>query len=251
VEVSEVGENTQRHLIIDCGNTRTKFGIFENQEYIFGITSNIQDSFSSLAELLKTYRPSWSILSSVRQLDDSFILLLEENTSLIRLSDKTKIPIQISYESPHSLGSDRLADAVGGWVLSKTQNCLVVDCGTCITYNIVLNNSYIGGAISPGIQLRFKALNAFTDALPLVDIDPEFDGIGKNTENSIRSGVQTAVLLEVDAMMKKICSENEISNVYITGGDRDFFEKGLKTTTFAHPRLTLIGLNEILRHNLV
>ncbi len=251
MEVSGDSGNTQRYLIIDCGNTRTKFGIFENQEFIFGLTSSAEESYTSLLELIETYSPTYSILSTVRRLDDAFIRLIEEKTTSFKLTDKTKIPLHISYETPQTLGSDRLADAVGGWVLSNKENCLVVDCGTCITYNIVLQNSYIGGAISPGIQLRFKALHTFTDALPLVEIDPDFEGIGKNTENSIRSGVQTAVLLEVEAMIKKICSENEISNVYITGGDRAFFEKGLKTTTFAHSRLTLFGLNEILRHNLV
>ncbi len=249
--MSQLSGNTERNLIVDCGNTRTKFGVFEDCECIHDHTSSIEDSYGSLIELVDKYRPNRSILSSVRKLDESFIKALAENSSLIQLTNKTSIPLDVSYETPETLGSDRLADAVGGWVLSNKQNCLVVDCGTCITYNIVLQNTYVGGAISPGIQLRFKALNAFTDALPLVEIDLEFDGIGKNTENSIRSGVQTAVLLEVDAMMKKICSENEISNVYITGGDRAFFEKGLKTPTFAHPRLTLFGLNEILRHNLV
>jgi type III pantothenate kinase len=126
----------------------------------------------------------------------------------------------------------------------------VIDCGTCITYNIVSHNHFTGGAISPGMRMRYSALHQFTHALPEVEPDLNFKGFGKNTENSIRSGVQTAILCEVEGMLQKICSENAISNVYITGGDHAFFEKGLKTPTFAHPHLTLLGLNEILLYNL-
>lgn len=251
MEVKLEEKNTLINLVVDSGNTRIKFGVFESHNWIKSISSSHNDWRTCIQDLINEYHPSHCIVSSVRNADELFMTVLHENfITLLRLNHQTPIPIGLTYDTPETLGSDRLADSVGAWVLGNKQNCLVVDFGTCITYNLVIDNHFMGGAISPGINMRYRALNTFTDGLPLVNFDDKFEVVGKNTFGSIRSGVQTAILCEVDGMLQKICSENSISNVYITGGDRAFFEKGLKTPTFAHPWLTLFGLNEILLHNI-
>jgi type III pantothenate kinase len=250
MEVSPQEKNKLINLVVDCGNTRIKFGVFENHLWIKTLSCQPDEWQISLQELVSEFRPTKGIISSVRNIDELFVSALNDELSLLHLNKQTPVPIGLAYETPETLGSDRLADAIGGWVLGKNQNCLVVDFGTCITYNLVVANQFVGGAISPGMNMRYKALHAYTDGLPLVDFHDVFESIGKNTVQSIRSGVQSAILCEVDGMLQKICSENSISNVYITGGDSAFFEKGLKTPTFANPWLTLFGLNEILLYNI-
>jgi type III pantothenate kinase len=227
-----------------------KIALFNN--FILVKRWNVEDSeFDAiLGELNSQNQISHCIFSTVRK--DSLSLSKKLNAYhplAIHFKFNTKIPIGISYETPETVGTDRLANCVAANTLYSGSDCLVVDFGTCITYSLLSDGCFSGGAISPGLKMRFKAVYHFTGRLPLVEPSENPAIIGKSTEASIRSGVQHAVILEVDAMIHTICSHKNVSNVLITGGDLAFFEYRLKSRTFADPNLTVKGLNEILEYN--
>ncbi|MDZ4751286.1 MAG: type III pantothenate kinase [Flavobacteriales bacterium] len=238
--------NSVRQLVVDRGNSYTKVAIFSNEEMLLAKSLDDSELLRFIEDLIREHSPEQSILCSVRRPPDNLQKFLVEKTQFQELTFQSSLPIQLKYDTPETLGMDRVADAVGGWKVSGQKNCLVIDCGTCITYNLVVKNEFIGGAIAPGLNMRFRALNEFTDGLPLVKPGEYSTSSGKSTEASILLGVQTGAVCEMENMIELFCSENDISNVIITGGDLPFFEKEIKLTTFATPWLTLIGLNEIL-----
>ncbi len=227
------------NLIVDIGNTRIKTCTFEKN--VPGAVQ-ILESEDQLNESIKKHKAC--IISSVRKLKSSY----PANT--IVLSHKTSLPIVNAYGSPQTLGMDRLAGVVGCNYLYPDANCLLIDCGTCITFDFIDSAAtYQGGSISPGLEMKFKALNNFTDALPLVEHKNEVDLIGKTTEESIQSGVINGTVAEIDQMI--LSYQNKFDNlvVVLTGGDAQFFESKLKATIFAQPKIVLIGLNRILEYN--
>ena len=165
-------------------------------------------------------------------------------------STSTPIPIENLYLTKDTLGVDRLANAVAANSIFPQRNVLVVDCGTCVKYDFVNHkNQYLGGSISPGLQMRFKALNQFTGKLPLLKPEAHPSLIGDSTETAITSGVINGLVAEIKGVIKSYTSIYENLTVILTGGDASFFDKELKSNIFVEPNLTLIGLNEILRYN--
>lgn len=203
-----------------------------------------------LATILDDELTSSAIFSSVRS-DVAFLEnLLRSRTNLISLHSKLRLPFELKYATPQSIGTDRLANAAGAVRRYQKKNCLVVDCGTCTTYTILQNGALIGGAISPGLDMRLNALNHFTGKLPLVKFDNQWpEIIGDSTEASITAGVIRAIVIEMDGMIKQYCSEISDLNVLLTGGMMQFFEAHLKSPIFAAPFLTPEGLHEILLLN--
>ena len=237
-------------LIIDIGNTQAKLAVFEGRQLV---------SLFSLKNLdpkdikkIKTKIPSLqsAILCSVIKHKQELIKYLKLNFEFIELHSKISVPIKNLYNTPTILGSDRLAAVVGASDLFPNENVLVIDAGTCIKYDFInKKNEYLGGGISPGLNMRFKALNTFTGKLPLVRQKNKFELIGNSTERSVLSGVLNGVVAEVDGIIgyyKKLYPDTK---VIITGGDRVFFDKRLKSNTFAAPNLVLQGLNIILEYN--
>ena len=237
-------------LILDIGNTRIKAGLFDQNElkHSFIFDSTI-DFF--LADIFQKYSVSHCIICSVVNEIEPFIVKLKEKANVLVFTSDTPVPIKNRYRSVHTLGSDRLAGAVGGNFLFPDKNVLVIDTGTCIKYNFVnTNNEYIGGAISPGLQVRFKALHTFTSRLPLLEVDEKFQTlIGTDSVESILSGVEIGAVAEVDGCITLYKQQYPDINVIITGGDVNFFEKRLKNSIFADQFLILKGLNTILEHN--
>lgn len=242
------------NLIIDIGNTLAKYALFNEGEIIqsFSIRNTelqqLQDYAGENAEI------KYVLLSSVvsNPIIDALINFLRKKFYFIELSASTPLPLENLYETPNTLGMDRLADAVGANHLFRNQNLLVIDAGTCIKYDFINeNNQYLGGGISPGIEMRFKSLNAYTDKLPLISPQAFDKLIGKNTNASILSGVQNGVLAEV----RGIINEYEINfpglKTILTGGSMSFFDKHLKNSIFADPFLLLRGLNVILDYNCI
>jgi type III pantothenate kinase len=238
-------------LVVDIGNTRIKVALFQKNElkhfFMFG-------SFAELltASFFAEHTITHCIVASVVNVIDHEIEQLKLKVdSVLLFTNKTLVPIENKYESAATLGSDRLAAAIGGNLLFANQNILVIDCGTCIKYNFVnKNNQYLGGAISPGLQMRFKALHTFTARLPLVEADYNFNElVGKTTQGSILAGVQIAVTAEVDGMINTYKQEFSDIKVILTGGDVNFFEKRLKNSIFADQFLIVKGLNAILEYN--
>ena len=192
-----------------------------------------------------------AILSSVKPVDEELIRFLSQNFQLfIELDHHTPLPIENLYETPETLGKDRIAAAVGANELFPGQNILIIDAGTAITYDVVSEkNEFLGGNISPGLQMRFKALNQFTGKLPLINYSDEFQLIGSNTEEAIRAGVQNGILYEIERTIETFNRNYENLQIVMTGGDSIFFDKKLNYSIFVHFNLTLIGLNRILEHN--
>ncbi len=181
-----------------------------------------------------------------KEIDD----FLERHFFYIRLSHKTELPIINKYATPKTLGKDRLAGVVAASALYAKKNVLVIDAGTCITFDFINNDrEYLGGSIHPGITMRFKALNNFTDKLPLIKRSSDFELIGNSTEKAILTGVLYAVLKEIQGMIEDYMGKYNDLTIIFTGGDASFFVSRLKNKIFAHPNLVLEGLNEILRYN--
>lgn len=237
-------------LIIDIGNTRVKVALFENKElrhfFVFDTTEALLES-----QIIEKYGIRSAILGSVVNEIADFIEQLRQRLELLLFDSQTAIPIKNLYKSAHTLGSDRLAAAIGANAICRDQDVLVVDAGTCIKYNyITSNNEYIGGGISPGLQMRFRAMNTFTSRLPLLQADESYkELIGTNSDESIRSGAQLGAVAEIDGIIEQYRSRFNNLKVFLTGGDTDFFAKRLKNRIFADPDLILKGLNEILDYN--
>ncbi len=239
------------NLIIDIGNTRIKTALFEANElkhfFVFKTTDELH-----AANLFVKYPITHCIIGSVVNNLDSFIKVIQEKVKTILFTDKTPIPIKNLYESTHTLGSDRLAAAIGANTLFPNQNILVIDAGTCIKYNFVNNkNEYIGGSISPGLQMRYKALNFYTSRLPLLEVNEGFETlIGKNSNESILSGVQKGSIAEIKGIIEGYEEHYPDIKVILTGGDANFFEKPFKNRIFADSFLITKGLNAILNYNI-
>lgn len=238
-------------LVIDVGNTRVKAAIFENKVlkhfFVFDSTDGLL-----LSGVFDNYDLKRCILASVVNEIEPFIALLKQKVKVLLFTADIPTPLTNLYQTAHSLGSDRLAGAVGGNLLYPNKNVLVIDCGTCIKYNFVTNNNeYIGGAISPGLQMRLKAMHTFTSRLPLLAVDHSFDRfIATNSTDSILSGALMGAAAEIDGFIEQYKILYPDINVVLTGGDVNFFEKRLKNSIFADQNLILKGLNEILDYNL-
>ncbi len=238
------------NLVLDFGNTRFKAGLFKASELVE------QQSFYSIAELLQYIKGLNSVqhclIGSVTG-DHAEVLDFcskKFETSLFKADTKT--PLKNLYKSALTLGSDRIAAAVGAYSFFPAQNVLSIDAGTCIKYNFVnANNEYLGGAISPGIPMRLKAMNHFTHALPLVETDKNYEKLtGQNTQESLLSGALVGATCEVDAMVERYQAQHKNLQVVFCGGDSDYLCKQVKNRFFANQHLILYGLNTILNFNL-
>ena len=237
------------NLVIDIGNTRVKAALFK-ESHLFEL--KIYDSVSSLLSDLHFIRKAqYAIIGSVVDELELFYSALSAIIPTLVFNTQTKIPLHNLYHSAATLGSDRLSASIGGYCLYPNSNVLVIDAGTCIKYNFTNSqNQYLGGGISPGIQMKFKALEHFTSRLPLVELQESIVLIGNNTQNSILSGVLNGSAAEIDGIINdyKAIFQNIIC--VLTGGDSEFLAKRLKNSIFTHQNLVLKGLNDILNYNL-
>ena len=197
----------------------------------------------------QNYKITSSILSSVKEINAEISAIVDVYSAEV-LSEKTPLPIINNYKTPFTLGKDRLAAVVGASVLYPGKDVLVFDAGTCLTIDFINSDKeYVGGRISPGIEMRYNALHTFTDKLPLIKSEKNALVIGNDTKTSIISGVQQGILAEVKTIISEYKSKNTDTVFVFTGGDSFYFEKELKNSIFANPNLVLIGLNEILDYN--
>jgi type III pantothenate kinase len=239
-------------LVIDIGNTRIKAALFDGDELMHSFVFDSPEAFLS-SGITGNYPIEHCILASVVDGIEACVEALKKNFPVLAFSTDTITPLKNLYKSAQTLGSDRLAGAVGGNALFPDKNVLVIDAGTCIKYNFVnSSNEYMGGGISPGLQMRFKALHTFTSRLPLVDVDENFQElIGKDSKESILSGVQMGAVAEVEGIIERYKLQYPDVKVVLTGGDVNFFAERLKNSIFADQFLILKGLNRILKSNLI
>ena len=235
------------NLVIDYGNSSAKVGIFDQQQL------HEKQSFSSL-EALKNFLGKIEVdncmISSVTTDADQLLKSVNAKSRKFILSHTLPLPISIRYSTPHTLGVDRIAGACGAKQLFPNQNTLVIDAGTCITYDLTDQfGNYHGGGISPGLKMRFEAVHTFTAKLPLVNPVHNPALIGNSTETSIQSGIINGLLAEMDGIIELYKAKYPQLRVILCGGDGPFFENSLKASIFASPDLVLIGLNSVLIHN--
>lgn len=239
------------NLVIDIGNTRTKFSVFNRGEIL--ITVPVEEFLPDHIEVLKNEYPNLKkvILSATKDYPDKLRSELQLNfEQFFELNGNTPLPITNCYKTKDTLGKDRIAAAVGAFDLYPENNLLIIDAGTAITYDLVNDKKqYLGGNISPGIDMRFKALHQFTDKLPLVSQKDHNKLFGTTTENAIRAGVQNGVVFEVDKAIDTFKEFYKNLKVIITGGNAEFFDKKLKNSFFVHFNLIALGLNRILEYN--
>ena len=238
-------------LCIDNGNTLTKLAIFKNNELI-GFRIIDANNMQVVSRLIKEMDVEAAILASVSVVPVSLTEIIDKEIGKVILLDhETLLPIENFYQTKETLGKDRLAAVVGGNYLYPETNLMIVDAGTAITYDIINNqNQYLGGNISPGLQMRFKALNYFTNKLPLLDPVDTILHFGRNTNEAVLVGVQNGLLFEVEKSIEQYKNLFPGLKILLTGGDTKFFENKLKNTIFVVSNLVMIGLNRILNYNL-
>ena len=237
------------NLIIDIGNTRSKLGLFKKDQLIERVVRK-KLTVIGLGRFCKKHKVERIALSSTAEVPEEVEKYLKKTFDYLRLSHLTPLPIVNLYKTPKTLGRDRIAGVVGALGQFPGKNCLVIDAGTCITYDFLSADAkYHGGGISPGIAMRLQAMNAFTAKLPLVKQEKEPVLLGFSTKTSLQSGGQMGAVMEVEGFIRRYRAEFGKINVVLTGGDADFFANHLKTKIFVNPNLVLCGLNKILTYN--
>lgn len=236
------------NLTIDLGNSYCKIIIFHDNDIVF---RDVCKSLSTryLQQLFKSYEIDNALISSVVSMS-SLLKNQLKKFKVKEFSGSTKIPVKNLYTTPKTLGKDRLANAIAGSFLFPGENVLIIDSGTCIKYDFVNSKKqYKGGSISPGLSMRFIALNKLTDKLPLVEIRDPGKLIGTSTVTAIQSGVFNGMLEEIKGIIARYKTEYGHLKVILTGGDASRFAGQLNLSIFAASDLVNIGLNEIIKYN--
>ncbi len=239
------------NICIDWGNTNVKAAIFADNKIIEQFNFAPNDALEKITFAITKYEPQKAIICSVN--DDSAKLekvLKDKIKTTVSLNDKTSLPIMNAYSSPDTLGVDRIAMVTAANELFPDKNNLVICIGTCITYNLMQKNRiFRGGAISPGLRMRLKAMHDYTGRLPLVDVDGDLLLLGYDTETCMRGGAVLGIIVEIDGLINEYQNQYTDFNVILTGGDAPYFATKIKSRIFADPDLILKGLNLIVNYN--
>ncbi|HNP31869.1 MAG TPA: type III pantothenate kinase [Flavobacterium sp.] len=238
-------------LTLDVGNTRIKAAVFEqttlielfifSNEELIDKTNSILDQFQKIKDL---------VVSSVGNIEKELFLSIKNKVEIHFITHESKFPFTNLYSTPTTLGIDRMVLASGAVLQYPNQNRLVIDAGTCITYDFIdENNNYHGGAISPGIRLRYESLHQQTAKLPLLTKKSPENFIGNSTQESIHSGVINGVILEIDGFIELYKAQYAKFIIILTGGDSDFLAVRLKNTIFANSNFLLESLNQTFQYN--
>ncbi|MXN92214.1 type III pantothenate kinase [Flavobacterium sp. Sd200] len=232
-------------LAVDVGNTKIKAAVFEDTALVEKFVFNPEEGVFGVEKILKKIPDATqSIMSVVGKEDNELLLWLQQNTKLTAVNHDLVFPFINDYATPATLGIDRMVLAAGAVLKYPARNRLVIDAGTCVTYDFVTNgNHYLGGAISPGLQLRYNAMHNFTAKLPLLYPEMPQNYIGNSTKSAMHSGVVNGLLHEVEGFTQQYNQQYQDVMVILTGGDADFLAKRLKSTIFANSNFLLESLN--------
>jgi type III pantothenate kinase len=232
-------------LCFDFGNTRMKCAVFADGKFSEELVLE-NDTDETIRDLIDRYHPGQSILSSVINHNPGMEQLLRQTTRFHKLDHQSKLPVTTPVGKPETIGADRLALVVAAVTLFPGMNNLVIGLGSAITYNYVNKyKEFIGGGISPGMEMRFRSLHAFTEKLPLVKADWNFPLAGYDTRTNILSGVILGMAKEVDGIIAAYEERYDNFNVLLSGGDAVYFTRHLKKKIFADPYLIYKGLYAI------
>lgn len=240
------------NLLIDQGNTSTKYVVIQGEDIVAEHTlANID--FDILRELTANFEIKNTLVSSVREEYNKVSAELKNilGESIFFFDDSLSLPVNNLYTTPKTLGRDRMAGVCGAVTLFPNTNCLVIDAGTCITYDFIdAEKNYHGGSISPGLEMRFKAMHTFTGKLPLAPLEWVDDFIGNSTQTALQTGVTYGVVNEINGFINRFIHRWGNITTIMCGGNTDFLAKRCESEIFAAPKLVTIGLNRILKHNL-
>ncbi|MDN3664437.1 type III pantothenate kinase [Algibacter miyuki] len=239
------------YLIIDVGNSFVKLAVFKKDQLVAKRVVKLMDVLKAVEVIKKEYPTiAKAIVSSVGRLTQRDVEEIGVLFDLTELNHNTKLPFENLYGTPKTLGVDRIALVCASVKQFPKKNTLIIDAGTCITYDFVTDeNAYLGGAISPGLRMRYASLNNLTANLPLLDTECPGNIIGNSTKSSIHSGVVYGVLNEIDGNITAYQEKFLDLTVILTGGDTNFLSKQLKSSIFVNDNFLLEGLNYILQFN--
>ena len=239
-------------LTIDVGNTNIKVAVFEQVDLLEKFVFQKNDFKKKIEKILKKYSNCTNaVLSSVGKLDDKDILWLKIRLKVLEINQNSAFPFRNLYGTPKTLGVDRMVLAAGAVCMFPNQNTLIIDAGTCVTYDFVTkNNEYLGGAISPGLRLRYESLHNFTAKLPLLEKKVPEKFIGNNTEESIHSGIVNGLCNEIEGFISEYSVKNEQFTIILTGGDANFLANRLKSIIFADENFLLKSLQQLYTYSL-
>jgi len=235
-------------IIVDIGNTFIKTAVFEGQNIIWQNKFLPSSFLKEFQKVLENYPQVENLLySSSGHLDAEIVNYFHKNFKVIQFDHQTSLPFNNLYETPETLGLDRIALVAAAHKLYHRKNVLVIDAGTCITYDLITKHeNYIGGNISPGINMRLKALHDYTAKLPRLEFeDPRTSPLGKNTKDAILNGVIQGVVFEIDKNIELYISDYKDLTVILTGGDQHYLSTQLKNSIFANSNFQLLGLNAL------
>lgn len=236
-------------LCFDFGNTRLKAAVFNNDNFSEEITL-LNEELSTFENLLKTYQPQKTILASVINHNPAIEDLLLAKTRFHKISHLTKANFTTAVGKPETIGADRLALSAAAAHFYPGKNNLVIGMGSCITYNFINQyHQFLGGGISPGMEMRFKAMQVFTAKLPLVKADWNFPIIGYDTKTNMQSGVIAGIAYEMDGFIDAYSAKYDNFNVVLTGGDATYFARRLKNKIFADSYFLFKGLYALSETN--
>jgi type III pantothenate kinase len=237
-------------ICVDIGNTYVKAVVFDENQQLDFIRFQLND-LEVFKVFVEKHNPLKSaIICSVRETPAELLNLFDKSSKVIILDHTTPLPFRNEYETPETLGLDRIAGVAAAFALFPKKSVLVIDMGTCITYDLLrCDGIYLGGMISPGIFMRFKAMHAFTGKLPLVDPEMNISFIGKTTKTSLQAGVIHGIQAEIQGIIMEFSSNYKDLTVLIGGGDNKYFDKKFNCSIFAASNLVLEGLKVILDFN--
>ncbi len=238
-------------LAVDIGNTRIKTAVFEQNTLLKVFIFTKEELVEKINFILDEYQKiNEIVIASVGNLEKEVFLTFEKRAEIVFISKNSKFPFNNLYTTPTTLGIDRMVLSSGAVLKYNKQARLVIDAGTCITYDYIdENDNYLGGAISPGIRLRYESLHQFTAKLPLLSKSYPEKVIGNSTEESIHSGVVNGLINEIDGFIDYYRTLNANFIIILTGGDAEFLAMRLKNTIFANPNFLLESLNQTFQYN--
>ncbi|HEY6144324.1 MAG TPA: type III pantothenate kinase [Flavobacterium sp.] len=239
-------------LAIDVGNTRIKAAVFEGATILESFVFLKTELEKNIQNILKKYKNlTHFVISSVSDVEKQSFSAFEKLINIHFVSHNDSFPFVNGYKTPQTLGVDRMVLAAGATLQFPNQNRLVIDTGTCVTYDFIdESDNYLGGAISPGLQLRYAALHNFTAKLPLLELENPTHFIGKSTSESIHSGVVNGLVCEIDGFIAEYKALHSNFIIILTGGDTEFLAKRLKNTIFANSNFLLESLNQTFQYKI-
>ncbi|MFH6965605.1 type III pantothenate kinase [Flavobacterium sp. FlaQc-28] len=239
-------------LTVDVGNTRIKAAVFEGTAVLESFVFEKNELEKKIKKILGNYQKcSDLVVASVGNVEKQSFLIFEKQLKVHFFTHEDKFPFHNKYATPKTLGIDRMILAAGATLQFPKQNRLVVDAGTCITYDFIdENDNYLGGAISPGLRLRYESLHNYTARLPLLSFEEPDQYIGNTTMQAIHSGVVNGFVYEIDGFIDEYRRNFSNFIIILTGGDAEFLAKRLKNTIFANSNFLLESLNQTFQYKI-